>query len=95
MPPGPFGKQLPGSASGATCLLGWAPLGRIARLLQKVKSGLAGEGIPDWDSASASLVRGTEPMSLNAPLALLGYRIAGAIEMGVVAGCACEPMKRC
>lgn len=35
------------------------------------------------------------PMSLNALLALLGYRIAGAIEMGVVAGHACEPMKRC
>lgn len=34
-------------------------------------------------------------MALNALLALLGYRIAGAIEMGVVAGHAREPMKRC
>lgn len=35
------------------------------------------------------------PMALNALLALLGDRIAGAIEMGVVAGHAREPMKRC
>lgn len=34
-------------------------------------------------------------MSLNALLSLLGYRVAGAIEMGVAAGHACEPMKRC
>lgn len=78
VPPGPFGKQLPGSASGATCLLGWQE--------------------KEYPTGTLPLPLRSEvlsPMSLDALLALLGYRIAGAIEMGVVAGHACEPMKRC
>lgn len=69
MPPGPVGKQLPGSVPGATCLLGWAPLGRTARPQPKVEWWLAREGIPDQDSASALRSEVLSPMSLNAMLA--------------------------